>query len=103
MLVGTPLVKAEQDRSIRVEDLPEVVMGGSRLRQAQQRLVPLEAARHIANANDGPRASHGVPPAAEPERRPSGTSAQRIVRRSVTRRAVLVPRNEAPPYRSCRL
>jgi hypothetical protein len=35
MLMGTPLVKAEQDRSIRVEDLTEVVMGGSRLRQAK--------------------------------------------------------------------
>ncbi len=31
--MGTPLVKAEQDRSIGVEDLTEVVMGGSRLRQ----------------------------------------------------------------------
>ena len=29
MLVGTPLVEAEQDRSIRVEDFPEVVMGGT--------------------------------------------------------------------------
>jgi hypothetical protein len=35
MLMGTPLVKAEQDRSIRVEELTEVVMGGSRLRQAK--------------------------------------------------------------------
>jgi hypothetical protein len=35
MPVGTPLVKAEQDRSIRVEDLTKVVMGGSRLRQAK--------------------------------------------------------------------
>ena len=35
MLMGTPLVKAEQDRSIRIEDLTEVVMGGSRLRQAK--------------------------------------------------------------------
>jgi hypothetical protein len=35
MLVDTPLVKTEQDRSIRVEDLPEVVMGRSRLRQAK--------------------------------------------------------------------
>jgi hypothetical protein len=34
MLVGTPLVETEQDRSIRVEDLPEVVVGRSRLRQA---------------------------------------------------------------------
>src|SRR4030095_7414601 len=35
MVMGTPLVKAEQDRAIRVEDLTEVVMGGSRLRQAK--------------------------------------------------------------------
>jgi hypothetical protein len=35
MLMGTPLVKAEQDRSIRVEDLTEVVVGGSRLGQAK--------------------------------------------------------------------
>jgi hypothetical protein len=35
MRMGTPPVKAEQDRSIRVEDLTEVVMGGSRLRQAK--------------------------------------------------------------------
>jgi len=35
MLMGTPLVKAEQNRSIRVEDLAEVVMGRSCLRQAK--------------------------------------------------------------------
>jgi hypothetical protein len=35
MLMGTPLVKTEQDRSVRVEELTEVVMRGSRLRQAK--------------------------------------------------------------------
>src|SRR6202163_3443446 len=35
MLMGTPLVKTEQDRSIRVDDLPEIVVGRSRLRQAE--------------------------------------------------------------------
>jgi len=35
MLMGPLLVKAEQDRSIRVENLTEVVMGGSRVRQAK--------------------------------------------------------------------
>ena len=35
MLVATPLVETEQDRSIRVDDLPEVVVGRSRLRQAK--------------------------------------------------------------------
>jgi hypothetical protein len=34
MVMGAPLVKAEQDRSIGVEDLTPVVMGGSPLRQA---------------------------------------------------------------------
>jgi hypothetical protein len=35
MLVGTPLVKTEQDGSIRVEYLTEVVMGGRRFRQSK--------------------------------------------------------------------
>jgi hypothetical protein len=35
MIMGPPLMKAEQDRSIRVEDLTEVVMGGGRCRQAK--------------------------------------------------------------------
>jgi hypothetical protein len=58
--MGAPLVKAEQDRSIRVEDLTKVFMGGRRLRQAKQRLVPLEAGRYITNADDRPLALHGV-------------------------------------------
>ncbi len=58
--MSTPFVKAEQDGSIRVEDLTEVVMGGSRLRQAKQRLVPLEADRHVANSDDRPRSPHGL-------------------------------------------
>ena len=60
--MGTPLVEAEQDRPIRVEDLPEVVMDGRRLRLAKERLVPLEAASHIAHADDRPGyASSGSP------------------------------------------
>jgi hypothetical protein len=35
MLVGTPLVETEQDRSIRVDDLPEIVVGRSRFWQAK--------------------------------------------------------------------
>jgi hypothetical protein len=61
MIMVTPRVKAEQDRSIRVADLTEVVMGGSRLRQAKERLVPFEATRHIAYADDRPRAFHDIP------------------------------------------
>jgi hypothetical protein len=59
MPVGSPRVQAEQDRAIRIDDLPKVVMGRSRLRQAKQRLVPPEAAGHVIHANDRPRALHG--------------------------------------------
>src|SRR3981189_2085735 len=54
MLVGTPLVETEQDRSIRVDDLPEVAVGRSRLRQAKQRPVPLEALGHLLHPHDRP-------------------------------------------------
>jgi hypothetical protein len=47
--MGTPLMEAEQDRSVRVEDLPEVVMRRIRQRQSKQRLIPFETARHISN------------------------------------------------------
>ena len=53
-----PLVKAEQDGSIRIQDLTEVVMGGSRRRQAEERLVPFEATGNVADADDCPRAFH---------------------------------------------
>src|SRR5207249_5509995 len=62
MLMGTPLVKAEQDGSIRVEKLTKVGMARGRRRLAEQRLVPLETPRHIAHPDDRPRAFHGVPP-----------------------------------------
>src|SRR5215472_9391294 len=58
MLVGTPLVQTKQDRSIRVDDLPEVVVSRNRLRLAKQRLVPLKALRHISYANDRPYTLH---------------------------------------------
>ena len=35
VLVSTPLVETEQNSSIRVDDLPKVVVGGSGLRQAK--------------------------------------------------------------------
>src|SRR6185312_8081348 len=59
MPVGAPRVQTEQDRAIRIDDLPEVVMDGSRLRQAKQPLVPFEALGHVSYANDRPRALHG--------------------------------------------
>jgi hypothetical protein len=60
MLVHAPLVEAEQDSSIRIEDLTKVSMARPCLRLAEERLVPLEATRHIAYADDRPRAFHGA-------------------------------------------
>jgi hypothetical protein len=36
MLVSAPFVEREQDRSIRVDDLSEVIVGGSCRRQAKE-------------------------------------------------------------------
>ena len=62
MLVRAPLVEAEQDSSIRIEDLTKVVMGRSCLGLAEERLVPFEATRHIAYADDRPGAFHDISP-----------------------------------------
>src|SRR5216684_2360102 len=63
MLVRAPLVEAEQDSSIRIEDLTKVSMVRSCLGLAEERLVPFEASRHIAYADDCPRAFHDISPA----------------------------------------
>jgi hypothetical protein len=62
MVLDAPLMNAEQDSSIRIEELPKVGMTRRPRRLAEQRLVPLEAPRHIAHADDRPRAFHGRPP-----------------------------------------
>jgi hypothetical protein len=58
MLVRAPLVKAEQDGSIRIQDLCEVVVARRRLGLAEEGLVPFAAGRDIADANDRPCAFH---------------------------------------------
>src|SRR5258705_12730724 len=58
MLVRAPLVEAEQDSSIRIEDLTKIGMIRSCLGLAEERLVPFEASRHIAYADDRPGAFH---------------------------------------------
>jgi hypothetical protein len=60
MLVRAPLVEAEQDSSIRIEDLTKVGMARLCLGLAEERLVPLEATRHIAYADDRPGAFHDI-------------------------------------------
>ena len=58
VLVGSPLVQAEQDRSIGVQDGPEVIMRGFRFRLTEQRLIPLAAASNVSHTDDCPRAFH---------------------------------------------
>ena len=53
-----PLVEAEQDGSIRIQDLTKVVMARRRLGLAEERLVPFEAAGNVAYADDRPYAFH---------------------------------------------
>src|SRR3954447_10892827 len=62
MLVRTPLVEAEQNGSIRIQDLTKVVMVRRRLGLAEERLVPFEAARNVTYADDRPCAFHQIPP-----------------------------------------
>src|SRR5438128_2361760 len=63
MLVRAPLVEAEQDSSIRIEDLTKVGMARPCLGLGEERLVPFEATRHIAYADDRPNAFHDISPA----------------------------------------
>ena len=58
MPVRAPLVEAEQDGSIRIQDLTKVVMGRARLGLAEERLVPFEAAGNVAYADNRPCAFH---------------------------------------------
>src|SRR5882672_10697992 len=60
MLVRAPLMEAEQDSSIRIEDLTKVVMARLCLGLAEKGLVPFEATRQIAYADDRPGAFHDI-------------------------------------------
>jgi hypothetical protein len=59
--VRAPLVEAEQDGSIRIQDLTKVVMARRRLGLAEKRLVPFEADGNVAYADDRPGAFHRIP------------------------------------------
>lgn len=55
-----PLVEAEQDGSICIQDLTKVVMARRRLGLAEERLVPFETAGNIADTDDRPCAFHCI-------------------------------------------
>jgi Transposase domain (DUF772) len=58
--VSAPLMEAEQDGSIRIQDLTKVVMARKSLGLAKERLVPFEATRDVPYANDRPSAFHRI-------------------------------------------
>jgi hypothetical protein len=58
--VSAPLMEAEQDGSIGIQDLSKVVMVRKRLGLAKERLVPFEATRDVPDADDRPCAFHGI-------------------------------------------
>ena len=60
MIVRAPLVQAEHDRAILVEDLTKVIMSRLCLGLAEERLVPFEAPRYIVYADDRPGTFHNI-------------------------------------------
>jgi hypothetical protein len=65
MVVSAPLMETQQDCSVRVANLSEMMMRGRGLRQAEQRLIPFEAPGHVSHADDRPDALHGLLPGFE--------------------------------------
>lgn len=56
-----PLMEAEQDGSIRIQDLTEVIMSRSRRGLPEERLVPSQAVGNVAYADDRSRSLHCSP------------------------------------------
>ena len=55
-----PLVQAQQNGSIGIDDLTKIVMARRRLWLAKERLVPFEAGRNVAYTDDRPGAFHRI-------------------------------------------
>src|SRR2546425_3635297 len=91
MLVRSPLMEAEQDSSIRIDDLTKVGMARSCLGLAEERLVPFEATRHIAYADDRPGAFHDISPVGLTPRLSCCARAQPRIRRRPPARRQLQP------------
>src|SRR4051812_13089792 len=62
MLMRIPFVQAKQHHAVNVDELSEIGMRRCRCRLAEQRLIPAQAERHVANADDRPEAFHAYPP-----------------------------------------
>ena len=60
MFVRAPLVKAEQNGPISIDDLSKIVMARARLGLAEEGLIPSKAGGNVAYADDGPCAFHCI-------------------------------------------
>src|SRR5436190_19996446 len=59
MVMRAPLMQAEQHRAVAIQELTPMIMGRSRVRLAEEGLIPGEAGSYVSYANDGPGALHG--------------------------------------------
>ena len=59
MVVVAPAVNAEQNSSVGIENLAEVIVRGASRRLAEERLVPLKTRGHVCYSDDRPGALHG--------------------------------------------
>src|SRR5262245_13217261 len=59
MRVRAPPMEADEDGSIRVQDLAQSIMSRWRLGLTEERLVPFTADPYVSDADDRPRAFHG--------------------------------------------
>jgi len=58
MVVRAPLVKAQQDGSVSIQNLAPVLMARWRLGLPEERLIPFEARGNVPYADDRPDALH---------------------------------------------
>jgi hypothetical protein len=56
MFLGAPLVQAQQDRAVGVDQLAEIAMRRALWPLTEEPLIPLEAPRDIADADNRPKA-----------------------------------------------
>ena len=61
MVVVAPAVNAEQNSSVGIENLAEVIVRGASRRLAEERLIPLETRGYVRYADDRPHPRPGLP------------------------------------------
>lgn len=81
MIVRAPRMKAKQNSSVLIHNLPEKIVFGNRLWQAKQRPVTHEAAGCISDPDDRPKTLHSIFP---PRKESAATQAHVVSRIETT-------------------